>query len=703
MKLVIAEKPSVARSIAKVLGVRKSKGGYIEDDNGEYIVSWCIGHLIQLSNADSYDEKYSKWKIEDLPILPKNWKYTVVQETKEQFNTLKSLINRSDVDGIICATDAGREGELIFRLVYNEAGCKKPFKRLWISSMEDEAIRRGFENLVDGTVYDNLYESALCRAQSDWIVGINGTRLFTSLYSGKTLNVGRVMTPTLTLLTDRETAIANFKKSEFYTVELDMGGFTATSERIDNKKDAETLRLACLVNTATVLSVDHKEKSERAPKLYDLTTLQREANRIYGYTAMQTLDCIQALYEKKLVTYPRTDSRYLTDDMATELGPLCKAVAEMLPFMDSFSPHVNADQVINNSKVSDHHAILPTMESTKVDINSLMTKEQYILSMISVRLLCAVCPDEYKYANTYVILKCSNSQFKTKARMEISAGWKAIEVNFRNSLKHETEDSENIKSDKLPDFKTGDMLELKDVAIKEGATSPPKRYTEDTLLSAMENAGSEDFAEIDNLERKGLGTPATRAGIIEKLIKSGLVVRDKKLLIPTDRGRELTKILPEQFKSVKLTSDWEAKLKKIECGEYKPNDFIEEIQTMVKDIVQKYAGADVEKNSILSSTDKEVIGRCPRCGSNVYEGPKSFYCEKYLNNFACGFIIWKTSKFFTSKKKEVTKKIVKPLLADGKVKIKNLYSETKNKTYDATVVLDDTGGKYVNFKLEFKD
>lgn len=607
MQLVLAEKPSVAQSIAKVIGATGRKDGYLE--GGGYIVSWCVGHLVELAAADGYDPRYSHWVREDLPIVPEPWKFAVSGSTKKQFDILKSLMERPDVTELVVATDAGREGELIFRLVYHQAGCQKPFKRLWISSMEDSAIKKGFENLLSGANYDTLYDAALCRAKADWLVGINGTRLFTTLYHGKTLNVGRVMTPTLALLTERETAITGFQKEKFYVVELDCGTFHAASDRITGKPAAEKLRQACLGKSAVVQAVNRQEKAERPPKLYDLTTLQREANRLYGYTAQQTLDYIQLLYEKKLSTYPRTDSRYLTEDMAAGLPALCQTVAAALPFASGFSGAVDAAQVIDNTKVSDHHAILPTNGIAGADLAALPTGERNVLSLVAARLLCAVCPEKYTYADTAVTLNCAGTVFTAKGRTELAAGWKVMEKAFKATLKEKPEEEKAAPA--LPELAEGQTVTPADTILREGTTSPPKRFTEDSLLSAMENAGAEDFAEIEDLERKGLGTPATRAGVIEKLVKGGFAERKNKQLIPTTRGMELIKVLPDSVKSAKLTAEWEAALKEVERGERSTENFMDGIVQMVSGLVKSYEGVNIGADAALSQSAHEVIGPCP--------------------------------------------------------------------------------------------
>ena len=680
-------------SLSKVLGARSRKDGYVEG-NG-WLVSWCVGHLVELAPADAYDPRYSKWAYDDLPIIPQPWQFQVLPDTRKQFNILRQLMGREDVDTVVCATDAGREGELIFRLTYNLCKCTKPIKRLWISSMEESAIRKGFNDLADGQKYDNLYAAALCRAKADWLIGINGTRLFTTLYKGKTLNVGRVLTPTLTLLAEREAAIEHFKKEKFYTVELDAQGLRAASGKFNSKTDAEKLRSACLGKTAVVQSIAKKDKTERPPKLYDLTTLQREANRLFDYTAQQALDYLQSLYEKRLATYPRTDSRYLTEDMAEGLPALCSTVAGALSFMEGQPLPVNAAQVVDSSKVTDHHAVIPTAEIASADLAALPTGERNILYMIAVRLLCAV-GEPHTYAETAVTLDCGGASFMTKGRTVAAAGWKGTEKAFLSTLKQKAEEP----APSLPVLSDGQRLEGADALLKQGTTSPPARFTEDTLLSAMEHASAEDFAALESVERTGLGTPATRAATIEKLVKSGFVERKKKQLLPTEKGLALSWAMPDQLKSAKLTAEWEDRLGAVERGELAPEDFMAGITAMLSDLVQSYRNISVTSTA-LSQSGRTVIGKCPRCGKNVVEGKKSFYCEGYHDTPSCGFALWKNDRFFTGKRKELTKKIAASLLKTGRAAVTGLFSEKKGVFYDATIVLDDDGGKFVRFKLEF--
>lgn len=689
MKLVIAEKPSVAQAIAHVLGATARKDGYTE--GGGWLVSWCVGHLVGLAPADAYNEKYAKWAYDDLPIVPECWQYAADRDKEKQLAVLRALMGREDVDAVVCATDAGREGQLIFQLVYNYCGCQKPTLRLWISSMEETAIRDGFAALKDGADYDSLYHSALCRAQADWLIGINATRLFSVLY-GATLNVGRVQSPTLALLVNRENEIAGFKKQKFYTVLLCVGELTAEGDRLESKKAAEELRAACGGKTATVEAVEKKERAELPPKLYDLTTLQRDANRLYGFTAQQTLDYTQSLYEKRLVTYPRTDSRYLTEDMAAGLPSLVEAVVGALPFMAGLETTVNAGRVVDSSKVSDHHAIIPTATMPGADLAALPAGEMAVLSLIAARLLCAV-GEKYVAAETVAALSCGGHTFTAKGRTVTAYGWKAIDNAFRATLKEKPDEGKEPAP--LPELTEGQELPRVNASVREGTTAPPRHYTEDTLLSSMETAGAEDMPE--DAERKGLGTPATRAGIIEKLVHTGFVERKQKNLIPTPKGAALIDVLPELIKSPQLTAEWEHKLKQVERGELAAADFMAGIAALTSQLVRDYGklpdGADLS----LFQPVRKAVGTCPRCGGRVVENKKGFVCE----NRACGFALWKENRFFAAKKKELTAKIAAALLKEGRAELKGCHSEKTGKTYDAIVILDDTGGKFVGFKMDF--
>ncbi len=684
MKLVLAEKPSVAQSIAKVLGATKREDGYIEG-NG-YIVSWCVGHLVELAEPEAYDEKYSKWTYNDLPIFPVDWQYEVSSGTKKQFSILKKLMARDDVASLVCATDAGREGELIFRLVYHKAGCRKPFERLWISSMEDGAIEEGFENLRSGTEYDALYEAALCRERADWIVGINATRLFSTLY-GQTLNVGRVMTPTLAMAVMREAAIAAFKPEPFYTVQIGLDGFTASSERYKKKAEAEAVSKGCFV--ATVTKAERKEKSEKPPALYDLTSLQRDANRVLGYTAQQTLDYTQNLYEKKLVTYPRTDSRFLTDDMAHSLPDIVNLAFHTFPVENVDSVPVHSEQVVNNKKVTDHHAIIPTRELQKCNLGELPKGELAILQLISNR-LCVAVGDPYRYAETVIELECGDTAFSAKGKTVLHNGWKAL-VKKNSSTKIDEKEQE------LPSVSVGDEMTVSGTEIKEGKTSPPKHYTEDTLLQSMETAGADEMP--DEVERKGLGTPATRAGIIEKLVRIGFLERkgDKKTkhLIPTHKGTALVTIMPEQIQSPSMTADWEEKLLLIEKGEYASEDFMDEIKDVISGLIQNYEV--IRDSEVLLSKEANAIGKCPVCGSAVEDKAKAFFCS----NRSCKFALWKNNRYFDSIGKSMTSATAQELLGSGKVKLKGCKSKKTGNTFDATVYMEVSEDGKTSFNMEF--
>lgn len=691
-ELVIAEKPSVAQAIAAVLGSKERKDGFLI--GGGYIVSWCFGHLVELAQPAAYDEKYSKWRYADLPILPEEWQYLITPDKKKQFGTLAALMKRPDVEAVVNACDAGREGELIFRLVYNQAGCTKSIKRLWISSMEESAIAEGFRNLKDGAEYDNLYHAALCRSQADWIVGLNATRLFSVLY-GNTLSTGRVQSPTLALMVNREAEISAFVKEPFYIPEIACG-FTASGEKMKDKAEAEAIRAACDGKDAIAASVEKQEKSAAPPKLFDLTSLQREANKLFGYTAQQTLDYTQALYEKKLCTYPRTDSRFLTEDMAADLPALVNAVAAAVPFMSSVKPNINAAQVIDNSKVNDHHGIIPTPSMSGTDLSSLPDGERNILYLVAVRLVCAVGL-KHIFAETTVTLECGGYSFTAKGKATLQKGWKLFENAFRSALKEKITDEAETEA-VLPDVAEGQVFPTVAASVREGFTSPPKRFTEDTLLSAMESAGAEDMP--DDAERKGLGTSATRAGIIERIIKSGFAQRKGKQLVPLAKGINLIAVLPDTVKSPLLTAEWEHRLKEIERDGLSPDSFMEGIAGMVKGLVAEYAEPNPDYISLFPRTPAgETIGKCPRCRLSVHESKKGFFCESR----ACGFALWKDNKFFSIKKKKLNKKTAAALIADGRVAMSGLYSEKTGKTYDAAVVMEPggVGDKYVNFKLDF--
>ena len=689
--LIIAEKPSVAATIAAALGAKEKKDGYIAG-NG-CLVSWCVGHLVQLAEAAAYGEQYKKWSYDSLPILPQEWQYAVASDKGKQFKILKDLMHRADVSEVVNACDAGREGELIFRFVYDVAGCKKPMRRLWISSMEESAIKAGFASLKDGKEYDPLYSSALCRAKADWIIGINMTRLFSCLY-GKTLNVGRVQTPTLKMLVDRDAAITTFKKEKYYHVRLSLSGVEAASAKIHAAEEAGNLKAACEAAQAVCTSVTREKKTVAPPKLFDLTSLQREANRIYGYTAKQTLDLAQALYEKKLLTYPRTDSSYLTDDMGGTAAQIAALLAGKLPFMQGadFTPEIS--RLLDSKKVSDHHAIIPTMELTKTDLAALPESERNILTLAGARLLMA-CAAPHIFEAVTAVFSCAGQEFTAKGKTVLAEGCKGLERRFMATLKKKADtedDEENALSLDVPPFAEGQTFDNPQAAVTEHFTTPPKPHNEASLLSAMERAGNEETDP--DAERRGLGTPATRAAIIEKLVKGGFVERKGKQLIPTKSGIELVCVLPEVLTSPQLTADWENNLTQIAKGNADPDSFMTGIETMTRELVSTYPFlSDKEKERFKE--EKPVIGKCPRCGANIYEGRKNYYCA----NRDCAFTMWKNDRFFEERKVTFSPKIAAALLKDGKAKVKKLYSPKTGKTYDGTILLADTGGKYVNYRI----
>ena len=686
MKLVLAEKPSVAMSLSKVIGADQRGDGYMEG-NG-YLVSWCVGHLVELSQPEAYDEKYAKWKYDDLPILPEHWQYQVSASTKKQFGILRKLMQRKDVESLICATDAGREGELIFRLVYHQCGCKKPVERLWISSMEDSAIREGFQKLRPGTEYDALYEAALCRERADWMVGINASRLFSCLYN-QPLAVGRVMTPVLAMTVLQEAAIAAFVPEKFYTVSLTLAdGGTASSKRFAQKADAELLLSKCRKEKrVTVQKMERKEKSESPPQLYDLTALQRDANRLLGFTAQQTLDYAQSLYEKRLITYPRTDSRFLTEDMAASLPGLVTDTGKAFAVEEPIPIHVQ--QVINGSKVTDHHALLPTKSMANADLAALPAGERNVLRLIAARLLCAV-GEPHRYAETTLTTICAGEEFSAKGKVVLSEGWKTVERKMLGDLLGKQKEAVV-----LPDVKEQSQCSVAGAELKEGQTSPPKPYTEDTLLSAMQAAGADSMPE--GVERQGIGTPATRAATIEKLVQKGFLERKgskkTKVLLPTDKGKALITVMPEEIQSPEMTADWETKLLQIERSEMEPSEFMTEIKEMISSLVTTTEAAK-GANALMKN---KIIGVCPNCGKPVVEREKGWFCE----NRECRFVLWKDNAFFKRLGKHLDAHVADKLLRDGRVRLKDCKS-AKGKTYNATVLLSCEADGRSKFSLEFE-
>lgn len=697
MELVIAEKPSVAQSIAAVLGATQRKDGYLEGN--DYLVSWCVGHLVELAQPESYEEAWKKWSYESLPIIPQEWQHEVKSDTKAQYQILKKLMHDDRVDAVVCATDAGREGELIFRLTYNMAGCRKPMKRLWISSMEESAIRDGFHNLRPGSDYDSLYHSALCRQEADWLVGINGTRLFTVLYGGKALKVGRVQTPTLAMLVDRESKIMNFKKEAYYMAHIMGNGLDAVSEHISDKTEADRIAETCENGQALVTSVVKEEKWVAPPKLYDLTTLQRDANRLFGFTAKQTLEYTQSLYEKKLVTYPRTDSQYLSDDMEGTAKNVIEAIFNSLLFEQNIMFNPDIKRILNSKKVTDHHAIIPTMEIIKQDLKAIPESEMKIFSLCANRLLCAT-GEKHIYNSTKAVITCNNTVFKVSGKEVWKNGWKEFEDFFKNSYKTAEDKSDAEEEKKLPELREGMMIAVEQTKVSEHFTQPPKHYTEDSLLSAMERAGAEDMG--DEVERKGLGTPATRADIIEKLVKDGFVKREKKQMIPTEDGMKLITILPDVVKSPKLTADWENELTLVSKGEVAAEQFMSGIETMVSDLVKTYHSVSDEYKAMFGTGKggQEVLGKCPKCGADVVKGKFGAYCTG-----KCGMNVGKALGVTLSDSQ------VKSLLQRKKILVKGLKG--KKGSYDAYLIPEsiekfsytkdgkEIKGFQYKFKMEF--
>lgn len=692
MKLVITEKPSVAQAVARVLGAYKRGEGYLEGSG--YLVSWCVGHLVELAQPQDYQEAYAKWRYEDLPIMPQEWQTIVSASTQKQYQIVKTLMHREDVENVINACDAGREGEAIFRMVYRQAKCTKPMLRLWISSMEDNAIRNGFQNLCPGSDYDRLFQAAECRAKADWLVGINGTRLFSTQY-GRKLTVGRVQTPTLAMLTERKVQMDSFKQKAYYNVHIFGEGYKLTAEVQMKKEEAQMLASKCKGKTAIILDAECVEKSSGAPKLYDLTTLQREANRYYGYTAKQTLEYIQKLYEAKFVTYPRTDSQYLTEDMESTAQNIVRVLSDHLPFPVKLDFNPDIWNVIDNRKVTDHHAIIPTMASLESDISVLPKDQKAIYDLIAQRLIAAVA-EPAKYLEHKVTAECENVIFSAKGKTILQKGWKEIEEAFAEFVsvgkkKKEGEDTE------IPQGAVKDML-LSSVEseVTEHFTTPPKAFTEDTLLSAMERAGNGEFEKAT--EKKGLGTPATRASIIEKLVSIGYVVRKGKQLFATEDAVTLISLLPEIVKSPMMTAEWENQLLLMERGEVTQGEFMQSISELVEKLVSDFAQAGEQRKGLFSSQNEaEVIGICPRCGGNVIERKQSYSCEKRV----CDFVLWKENRFMESIGLSFTRKIAEALINKGYYLAKGLVSKRTGKKYSAKIKLAENGGKYPSYEMEF--
>lgn len=688
--LVIAEKPSVAQSYAKNLSAYKREDGYLEGES--CIVSWCLGHLAEYAQPEEYDPKYEKWQFDDLPILPEAWKLKVSKDKKKQFDVLKGLMNRSDVEYLVNGCDAGREGELIFQRVYVLAGCRKPVKRLWISSMEDAAIQKGFQTMKSEEEYKNLCMAAVCRAQADWLIGMNGTRAYTTRYF-KRLVVGRVQTPTLAMLAERQERIEHFQKEAFYKVALTDGKLTVVSENIANEEAADLLAALCNGSTAVVTQMKKERKKSFPPKLYDLTSLQREANRYFGYTAKRTLDMLQELYEEKLVTYPRTDSQFVTEDMKDSVEELVGKMPVLLPFVDYGQLGHGIKRVINNAKVSDHHAILPTKEAVEKGISDLPADKKNLMMLICQQLVQAT-GEEYLYEQTDITVKCQEHDFKARGKIPVQMGFKEVEKAFKHLCVKAEPVEEKEKETSIPaGYEEGMRLFPVKAEKTTHYTSPPKPFNEDTLLAAMETAGNKEFDS--ETEKKGLGTPATRASIIEKLVSSGYAQRKGKQILPSTEGKELVKVMPEYLKSAVMTAEWENRLLMMEKGQITDTQFMGEITSLVRKILEVCREIPEEERRRFQ-TAREVIGKCPVCGCDVFEGKQNFYCS----NRQCDFALWKENRFLGSMEKNLDKKMAKELLDKACTHVKGLYSKKKDMKFDADLLLTLEDGK-PRFHLEF--
>lgn len=688
--LVIAEKPSVAQSYAKNLSAYKREDGYLEGES--CIVSWCLGHLAEYAQPEEYDSKYEKWQFDDLPILPEAWKLKVSKDKKKQFDVLKGLMNRSDVEYLVNGCDAGREGELIFQRVYDLAGCRKPVKRLWISSMEDAAIQKGFQTMKSEEEYKNLCMAAVCRAQADWLIGMNGTRAYTTRYF-KRLVVGRVQTPTLAILAERQERIEHFQKEAFYKVALTDGKLTVVSENIANEEAAELLAALCNGSTAVVTQMKKERKKSFPPKLYDLTSLQREANRYFGYTAKRTLDMLQELYEEKLVTYPRTDSQFVTEDMKDSVEELVEKMPVLLSFVDYGQLGHGIKRVINNAKVSDHHAILPTKEVVEKGIADLPADKKNLMMLICQQLVQAT-GEEYLYEQTDITVKCQEHDFKARGKIPVQMGFKEVEKAFKQLCVKAEPVEEKEKETSIPaGYEEGMRLFPVKAEKTTHYTSPPKPFNEDTLLAAMETAGNKEFDS--ETEKKGLGTPATRASIIEKLVSSGYAQRKGKQILPSTEGKELVKVMPEYLKSAVMTAEWENQLLMMEKGQITDTQFMGEITSLVRKILEVCREIPEEERRRFQ-TAREVIGKCPVCGCDVFEGKQNFYCS----NRQCDFALWKENRFLGSMEKNLDKKMARELLDKACTHVKGLYSKKKDMKFDADLLLTLEDGK-PRFHLEF--
>ena len=695
--LVVAEKPSVAQSIAKVIGAYQKQDGYLEGCG--YIVSWCLGHLAEYAEPEAYDRRYSKWSFGDLPIIPERWKLEVAKDKAAQFRILKKLMTDFSVpvECVVNACDAGREGEAIFMRVYELAGCRLPVKRLWISSMEDSAILEGFRNLKDGSEYRDLYQASVCRAQADWLVGMNATRAYTKTYDYR-LTVGRVQTPTLAMLVQRKQEIETFQKKQYFVAHILSEGLDAVSEHMNDRGRAEEIAAVCKGEIAEVKKVQKEQKTVAPPKLYDLTTLQREANRLFGFTAKQTLDYAQSLYEKKYLTYPRTDSQYLTDDMESTARGMIDILRNLLPFVpnDSFNPDVS--KLLNSKRVSDHHAIIPTAEIANADMTGLPDGEKKILFLSANRLICAAAA-KHSYISTKAELFCGGQRFTATGKTIFDEGWKRYEDALKRYLRAEEEQEDSEKQKPLPELSEGQIIPAVDTKVTEHWTKPPAPYTEDSLLAAMERAGN--FEMDDEVERKGLGTPATRAGIIEKLVSGGYAIRKKKQIIATDAGMTLISVMPEYLTSAQMTADWENKLLLMEQGKVAPHEFMEGIYALINTVLEGCRKLPETERRRFSETKvrkkNDDIGICPVCGNPAREGKKNFYCT----NRDCSFSLWKENRYLSSMRKNIDKKMAADLLSKGRTHVKDLYSAKTGKNFAADLVMEVSADGKTSFHLDF--
>lgn len=689
MYLVIAEKPSVSQALAKVLGADRKEDGYLSGP--DCVVSWCLGHLAEYAPPETYDSRYQKWNFADLPILPEDWQLTVKQEKKGQYTVLKKLLNRKDLEYVINACDAGREGELIFRRVYELSGSRLPVKRLWISSMEEKAIREGLTHLKEGSVYANVCAASVCRAKADWLIGINATRAFTTKYH-KRMTVGRVQTPTLAMLVDRQEKIQQFVKETYYRVALEKDGFCAVSEDIKEKAEAVALAEKCRGKAAVISHMETTRKRISPPKLYDLTTLQREANRVFGYTAQETLKELQELYEAKLVTYPRTDSQYLTEDMEQTALEIVELLSEQFPFLADIAVGKDTGRIISNQKVSDHHALLPTKEAFRQEAQKLSGKQKDLFGLIGQRMAQAVS-GECIQEETAVTVLCEGHEFRLKGKKTIQPGFREIESAFRKSVQKKASMDSEKETAPLPDdlYEGMEFSELP-VKVSPHDTVPPKAYTEDTLLAAMEAAGSQDFEK--ETEKKGLGTPATRASMIEKLVASGYAERKGKQILPTAGGRELISVLPDYLKSASMTAEWENKLLLMEKGELEADCFLQEIEKLMETMMD--GCRSIPEEELYSFQSKECVGNCPLCGAPVHEGKMNFYCSSR----DCSFSLWKENRYLSGMRKQINRKMAAELLEHGRTHVKDLYSRKTGKTFAADLLMK-MEEKRVSFCLEF--